>query len=326
LRAAARDEKLLWRSNADRAYDSPRFCAELQPAGWSPMATNSDSLESLRSSGAPDASPAGLLAGWRGMILDAVAAVGDFGLFTWQTMSWLCMHLPRRRTVMPILYQVGVSSLPVVALTGTFIGMVLAVETYYQFRQLGLETRMGGVINKSLACELGPVLAATMLAGRVGGAIAAELGTMRITEQIDALASMGADPIHYLVVPRFLAFVLLIPALTVMAVFMGVLGGFSWCVVGLGIDYHHYLTNAQQFVGNYDLFSGMTKSIFFAVAIALVSCYQGFNCLPGAEGVGKAATSAFVQSFVLILGLDLLLGIVLNSIYFMLWPEAPSLF
>jgi phospholipid/cholesterol/gamma-HCH transport system permease protein len=114
--------------------------------------------------------------------------------------------------------------------------------------------------------------------------------------------------------------------LTVMAVFMGVVGGYFYSVVILGIDKHHYMYNTQQFVDSFDLFSGLAKSVFFGVAISLVSCYQGFNCSAGAEGVGKAATSAFVQSFVLILLLDLLLGISLDSFYFMLWPEGSSVF
>ena len=115
-------------------------------------------------------------------------------------------------TVLVNFYQVGALSLPVVALTGTFIGMVLAVQSYAQFHAIGLDSRLGAVINSTLVKELGPVLAATMLAGRVGGAMAAVLGTMRVTEQIDALTAMGADPIHYLVVPRFLACILLIPS------------------------------------------------------------------------------------------------------------------
>ena len=138
--------------------------------------------------------------------------------------GWLLGRLPRRETLLPNFYQIGVLSLPVIALTGTFIGMVLAVQSYEQFRKLHMETKLGAVINMSLVRELGPVLAATMLAGRVGSAMAAELGTMRVTEQIDALAAMGANPIHYLVVPRFLGCLVLIPALTIMADFMGVVG------------------------------------------------------------------------------------------------------
>ncbi len=135
--------------------------------------------------------------------VDTLMALGDIAQFVLRTLSWLMLRLPRRGTLLPNFYQIGVLSLPVVALTGTFIGMVLSVQSYAQFRQVGLETRLGGVINLSLVRELGPVLAATMLAGRVGSAMAAELGTMRVTEQIDALASMGVNPIHYLVVPRF---------------------------------------------------------------------------------------------------------------------------
>lgn len=262
---------------------------------------------------------------WGGLVTDSLATLGDIGLFSLRTLVWLITRRSRRETLMPILYQVGVLSLPVVALTGTFIGMVLAVQTYYQFHQLRMETRLGAVINLSLARELGPVLAATMLAGRVGSAMAAELGTMRVTEQIDALASMGANPIQHLVVPRFIAFVLLIPILTVMAVFMGVVGGCFYSVVILGIDWHHYLYNAQEFVGLYDLFSGIFKSFFFGIAIVLVSCYQGFHCHAGAEGVGRAATTAFVHSFVLILVLDLLLGISIDACYFMLWPEGQGM-
>ncbi|HND52306.1 MAG TPA: ABC transporter permease [Pirellulaceae bacterium] len=260
------------------------------------------------------------------LVVDAIAAVGSFAVFVARTLSWTFARLPRGETLWPNFYQVGVLSLPVVALTGTFIGMVLAVQSYFQFRQLGLETRLGAVINMSLVRELGPVLAATMLAGRVGSAISAELGTMRVTEQIDALDSMGANPLHYLVVPRLLACLLLIPSLVVMADFMGVVGGFFYSVIILGIDEHHYWHNSEQYVGSFDLFSGVFKSLFFGATIALVGCYRGFNCAPGAEGVGRAATAAFVFSFVLILLLDLLLGIVLDAVYYTLWPEGAKLF
>jgi phospholipid/cholesterol/gamma-HCH transport system permease protein len=259
------------------------------------------------------------------VMMDWVCGMGSISIFVLRTVQWLCTRLPRRGTLIPSFYQIGVMSLPVVALTGTFIGMVLAVQSYAQFRMLGLETRLGAVINMSLVRELGPVLAATMLAGRVGGAMAAELGTMRVTEQIDALASMGANPIHYLVVPRFLACLVLIPTLTIMADFMGVVGGFFYSVVVLKIDSYHYLSNSQQYVGVFDLFSGVFKSLWFGAAIALIGCHKGFHCDPGAEGVGRAATAAFVQSFVVILLMDLLLGIMLDSLYMMLWPKGPSL-
>ena len=262
---------------------------------------------------------------WGELVLTAIMAIGDFSLFVLRTMIWLFTRMPKGETIWPNFYRVGVSSLPVVALTGTFIGMVLAVQSYFQFRQLGLETRLGGVINMTLVRELGPVLAATMLAGRVGGAMAAELGTMRVTEQIDALAAMGANPIRYLVVPKFLACLFLIPTLTIMADFMGVAGGHFYSVNVLGIDIHHYWHNSAKFVTNFDLFVGLFKSIFFGSAIALISCYQGFNCKPGAEGVGRASTASFVYSFVAILVLDLFLGIALDSVYFSLYPEGTGL-
>ncbi len=262
---------------------------------------------------------------WGSVVLDGIVALGDFSIFAYQTLVWMLTRIPKKETLWPNFYQVGVSSLPVVALTGTFIGMVLAVQSYFQFRQIGLETRLGGVINMTLVRELGPVLAATMLAGRVGSSMAAELGTMRVTEQIDALSAMGANPIRYLVVPRFLACLFLIPTLTVMADFMGVAGGHFYSVNILKIDIHHYWHNSAKFVSNFDLFVGLFKSIFFGAAIAMVSCYQGFNCTAGAEGVGRASTAAFVYSFVMILVLDLFLGITLDSIYFTYYPEGASL-
>jgi len=253
-------------------------------------------------------------------------AVGDVSLFALRTFRWLLSRLPKRETILPNFYQIGVLSLPVIALTGTFIGMVLAVQSASQFRAMHLESRLGAVINMSLVRELGPVLAATMLAGRVGSAMAAELGTMRVTEQIDALTSMGANPIHYLVVPRFLGCLVLIPTLTIMADFMGIVSGAAYSIYQLGIDSHHYWENSQRFIGVYDLFSGVFKSLFFGATIAIISCHRGFNCDPGAEGVGRAATSAFVYSFVIILILDLELGIILDAVYMMIWPEGKSLF
>jgi len=261
-----------------------------------------------------------------GLLTDWIVGLGSMSMFSLRTFGWLFSRLPRKETLLPNFYQIGVLSLPVVALTGTFIGMVLVVQSYVQFRNLHMEGKLGAVINMSLVRELGPVLAATMLAGRVGSAMAAELGTMRVTEQIDALASMGANPIYYLVVPRFLGCLMLIPALTIMADFMGVAGAFFYAVNLLGIDAHHYIENSQHFVGNFDLFVGVFKSLFFGAAIALIACYRGFHCDPGAEGVGRAATAAFVYSFVMILLLDLLLGIAMDGIYFSLWPEAPKLF
>ena len=256
-----------------------------------------------------------------GVTIRWIETMGDMTLFALGTFSWLLSRLPRRDTLIQSLYNIGVLSLPVVALTGTFIGMVLAVQSYTQFKAFGFETRLGALINMSMCRELGPVLAATMLAGRVGSSIAAELGTMRITEQIDALASMGANPVHYLVVPRFLGCLLMIPSLTLMAIFMGVVGGGFYSVHVLNIDSYHYWSNSREFVHNWDLFYGLFKSVFFGATIAIVSCYRGFHCAAGAEGVGKAATAAFVLSFVIILVLDFVLSILLDHVHNLIWPD-----
>src|SRR5262245_49568076 len=266
------------------------------------------------------------LADWGGAVIESIESIGDLSLFSVQVGYWLVARLPRFDTLLPIFYQVGVLSLPVIALTGTFIGMVLAVQSYFTFRDLGLETRLGAVINMTLVRELGPVLAATIRGGRIGSAIAAELGTMRVTEQIDALESMCANPVHYLVVPRFIACIFMIPMLTIMADFMGVVGGYLYSIHILHIDEHHYWKNSENFVQPFDLFSGIFKSFFFGAAIALVSCYRGFNCTPGAEGVGRAATASFVWSFVLILATDLFLAKLLYSAYFFWFPNASKLF
>jgi phospholipid/cholesterol/gamma-HCH transport system permease protein len=284
----------------------------------------------MSSTPAPHVASAGL-AGWvtdritalGAAVVGGVSSLGDVALFTVRTLGWMFARRQRREVLLPSFYQIGVLSLPVVAVTGLFIGMVLAVQSYSQFKALGLQTRLGSVINLSLVRELGPVLAATMLAGRVGSAMAAELGTMRVTEQIDALESMGANPIYYLVVPRFLGCLVLIPSLTVMADFMGVLGGYLYSHLVLNIDYHHYWENSRAYVDAFDFLMGIFKSFFFGAAIALVSCHHGFHCTPGAEGVGRAATNAFVHSFVLILVLDLFMGIGLNNVHDFFRPEGP---
>jgi phospholipid/cholesterol/gamma-HCH transport system permease protein len=252
-----------------------------------------------------------------------LVAWGDIAEFTARTLGWLVVKRPSRGTVTPNFYQVGVRSVPVVGITGMFIGMVLAVQSYGEFvRFPAMKGWMGSAINGSVIRELGPVLAATMLAGRVGSAIAAELGTMRVTEQIDALWCLGANPVHYLVVPRFLACVVLIPLLTVMADFMGVMGGAFISIQHFGIDPHTYWTLSQNKIGLWDIGCGLVKSMVFGAAIAVISCHRGFTSGAGAEGVGKAATEAFVHSFVAILILDFFLAMFFNSLYARLWPAA----
>ncbi|MCA9115253.1 MAG: ABC transporter permease [Planctomycetaceae bacterium] len=223
------------------------------------------------------------------------------------------------------MFEIGVQSLPVVAVTGGFIGMVLAVQSYDTLRTMGFENRIGSVVNVSLVKELGPVLAATMLAGRVGSRMAAELGTMRVTEQIEALRALGADPVCYLAVPRFLSCFLLIPLLTVVADLVGMLGGWFFSTQVLGVNSVEYWRYTFSFITGYDVLSGLFKSVWFGGAIALVACDRGFRCGAGAEGVGRAATDSFVYSFVIILLIDFVLGTFLSSLYYVLWPGPVSL-
>lgn len=218
------------------------------------------------------------------------------------------------RLLMPQLYEVGYRSLPVVLITGAFVGMVLAVQAIEQFRAVGLEERMGAVVNISVVRELGPVLAGVMLAGRVGGALTAELGTMKVTEQIDALRSMGVDPVNYLVVPRVFACILLTPVLTLYADLTGSIGGWFISVVQRGVDSGPYWEFTEMSVDTFDLMSGVLKAFFFGAALGLISCYKGFFCRPGAEGVGRACTESFVASFIAILALDYFLAELLQTI------------
>ena len=255
-------------------------------------------------------------------IFDVVTDIGGLAQFAGLTMSWMFRRRPRWSVLTPNFYAIGVSSFPVVAITGTFIGMVLAVQTFSQFSAMGLATRLGSVINVSLLKELGPVLAATMLAGRVGSSMAAELGTMRVTEQIDALSALGTNPVYYLVVPRFLACFIMIPLLTLLADFMGVIGGAVVCTKLLGVDSYHYWLHSREYVEGLDIFAGIFKVLFFGAAIALIACHRGFHSRAGAEGVGRAATEAFVYSFIAILVLDFVIGYLWNRVYDMIFPHS----
>jgi phospholipid/cholesterol/gamma-HCH transport system permease protein len=253
-------------------------------------------------------------------LYDAVSAFGDLAIFSGNAIAWAFRQRASLRILVPVFHAVGVKSVPVVAVTGLFIGMVIAIQSYDQFSQLGMASHLGGIINLSVVRELGPVLAACMLAGRIGSAMAAELATMRITEQIDALECLGANPIAYLVVPRLLACVLLIPLLTILADFMGVMGGALICTKLFHVDAYHYWHHAEGIIGYWDMSTGLIKPMFFGGAIAIISCHRGFNSGAGAEGVGRAATEAFVSSFIAIFILDFFLAMFLNTMYGFLWP------
>jgi phospholipid/cholesterol/gamma-HCH transport system permease protein len=249
---------------------------------------------------------------------DVLMGFGQFARFSAAAAFWT-VRGPRRthrlRLLVTQLFEVGTKSIPVVALVGAFVGMALAVEAYDTFHNWGLEDRQGGMINISVIREIGPVLAAVMIAGRVGGAVSAELGSMRVTEQLDALRVMGTDPVSYLVVPRVLACLIMVPVLTIFSNLMGIYGGYLVTVQGFGVDAAHYWQYSQEIIHPFDLTSGLFKSVFFGLAIGLVSCYKGFTCKPGAEGVGRAATEAFVTSFASIIIINFVLAKFLKDFY-----------
>ena len=227
--------------------------------------------------------------------------------------------------VLTQMYVIGVQSVPVVMATGAFVGMILALQAFGQLAAMGLEERLGVLINIAVVKELGPVLAAVMLAGRVGGALTAELGTMNVTEQIAAVRSMGTDPMVYLVAPRVLACLLLTPVLIIYADLLGILGGYYVSVFELGINAGAYWEYSAQGVELWDIGTGILKGLFFGGAIALIGCYKGFTCREGAEGVGQACTEAFVGSFMTILALNYVFAVVLDAVYKTFWTVRPLL-
>lgn len=250
--------------------------------------------------------------------IELITAFGRFWSFAGYAMSFAPLDLISARgwrRLLPQFYLIGALSVPVVMLTGAFVGMVLIVQGWDQFDNAGVIDRLGGIVTITLAAELGPVLAGVMLAGRVGGALTAELGTMNVTEQLLALRCMGANPVRFLVTPRFLACLLLTPLLTVYANLLGTLG--SWMIFAgvYGGESEAYFTSVSEVVQFWDLGTGLLKAIFFGGAIGLISCYKGFHCKGGAEGVGQACTQAFVASFIVILTLDLFLNFLVNGLY-----------
>lgn len=249
--------------------------------------------------------------------------MGRFSRFIWDAMIASFYSITRPGTYHLIWTQmhiIGVRSVPVIMVTGAFVGMTLAIQAYDQLAGMGLEEHLGVLINISVVKELGPVLAAVMLAGRIGGALTAELGTMKVTEQIEAVRSMGTDPVKYLVAPRVLACLFLTPFLIIFADLLGIIGGYFVSVVQLDINAHAYWSFSASGVELWDVSIGVVKGFFFGCAIAAISCYKGFTCREGAHGVGQACTEAFVASFISILALDFALAVVAKTIYSTFWP------
>lgn len=212
--------------------------------------------------------------------------------------------------------KAGYDSFPIVSLVALFIGFIFALQTAYFMQRLGSEIYIASLVALSLVRELGPVITALVVAGRVGASITAELGSMQVTEQIDALETLATNPIKYLIVPRFLALIVMMPVLTIYADAIGIFGSYLICVYKLGISGSMYMQVTFDALLFKDIFTGLFKTIFFGMIIAFVSCYEGFNVEGGAEGVGRATTRSVVITFILIIAADCLF----TALFYFIFP------
>ncbi|MEK6539433.1 MAG: ABC transporter permease [Deltaproteobacteria bacterium] len=238
---------------------------------------------------------------WAGRV---VSSTGGMTLMLIQAVLWIFVPPLKLRNIFRQMEFVGVNSLFVVILTGAFTGAVLALQSYNALKRFGAESLVGPTVALSMARELGPVLTGLMVTGRAGSAMATELGTMRVTEQIDALYTMAVNPIKYLVSPRILAGVLMMPVLAVVTDFVGVLGGYFVAVKMLGVNSGVYIGRTVDFVKAQDIFDGLIKASVFGLILSIVACYHGFKTTGGAAGVGESATKSVVMGCVLILVAD----------------------
>lgn len=245
----------------------------------------------------------------------ALASIGDYITMIVKVIWVTIRRPPKFGLVRDQMYEVGVMSLPVVAITGFSTGMVLAAQAYFQLADKGLASATGLMVAKAMLVELGPVLTAFMVTGRVGAAMCAELGTMRVTEQIDALRSMSVDPLRYLVAPRFISGILMMPVLTVFSSIMGIIGGYVIAVEYYGMSSTTFLDPLPIHVTTFDFVSGLVKAFVFGIIIVTISCYRGMRTTGGAAGVGRATTNSVVICYSVILIGNFLLTLGLNSSY-----------
>ena len=236
--------------------------------------------------------------------IEFIRYAGGVSILMGETLFWVPMPPLRRRQIFEQMAKIGVDSLPIVFLISMFTGMVLALQSAYQMQRFSAEMYIASLVAFSMTRELGPVLTALIVAGRVGASITAELGTMKVTEQIDAMETLATNPIKYLVVPRFLALIIMLPVLTIYSDVVGVLGGYLVGVYKLGISHAMYMKNTWQPLKYKDVFTGLIKSFFFGIIICVVACYEGMTAEGGAEGVGRSTTSSVVVSFILIIASD----------------------
>lgn len=242
-------------------------------------------------------------------------AIGEYTLLIIHTMGASLRRPPSWPLMRQQLFDFGVLSLPVVAFTGLSTGMVLAAQSFFQLEDKGLASATGLMVGKAMLTELGPVLTAFMVTGRVGAAMCAELGTMQVTEQVDALRSMAVNPLRYLIAPRMIAGTLMLPLLTVFSCITGIFGGYFISIYFFNMSPNDYMDPIPTHMEPFDFFSGMSKALMFGLLISTISCYKGLTTKGGAEGVGRATTNSVVICYSCILLFNFLLTLAMNLLY-----------
>ncbi len=241
-----------------------------------------------------------------------LASVGEYVVLIKDVTQSIFKRPPALRLLMKQLYDIGVASTPVVAITGFFTGLVLAAQAFYQLSEKGLASITGLMVGKAMITELGPVLTAFMVTGRVGAAMCAELGTMQVTEQSDALRTMAVNPHRYLIAPRFIAGTFMMPLLTVFSMVMGIFGGYLISVYYFGMAPSAYFDPMPMHITMFDLLTGIVKAFVFGLVIMTICCFKGMNTSGGAAGVGRATTNSVVISYCVILFSNFFLTVALN--------------
>ncbi|MBS4169050.1 ABC transporter permease [Parachlamydia sp. AcF125] len=243
------------------------------------------------------------------------ATLGDYFLLILKVIGVTLKRPPAFNLIRDQMFEIGVMSLPVVAITGFSTGLVLAAQSFFQLADKGLASATGLMVTKAMLVELGPILTAFMITGRVGAAMCAELGTMRVTEQIDALCSMSVNPLRYLIAPRFIAGITMLPLLTIFSCLMGILGGYLLSVYYFNMPPSTFLDPLPLHIKTFDMVSGLIKAFVFGIIIITISCYRGLSTRGGAAGVGRATTNSVVICYSVILIGNFVITIGLNGSY-----------
>jgi len=260
------------------------------------------------------------------IVSKTITSFGEYISLIVQVIGVSIRHPPQWKLIRDQLYAIGVQSFTVVAITGLSTGMVFAAQSYFQLADKGLASATGIMVAKAMLVELGPVLTAFMVTGRVGASMCAELGTMRVTEQVDAMRSMSVEPYRYLVAPRFIGGTLMMPLLTIFSSITGILGGYL-----VAVKYYHmpsvsYIDPLRTNITAFDIFAGLTKAFVFGIIVVTISCFKGLKTTGGAAGVGKSTTNCVVICYSVILVINFFLTLWLNSAHDYIEPALRRLF